>query len=176
VIPDDLICVLLFATGKRSAVQGDFIEFICEPPLGTCPAHAFKPLAECSRNGLGLGLTSELRELAGEFLCFFAADAQGHDSPRSAKSLGNTTDGTPMARPRFGAATTSAEKPWEIGGNSSSAPPHFQAFSCNDRPPEVNEINALNVTARTHNAGVEGSSPSLSIIKSKGYVKSICVA
>jgi len=54
---------------------------------------------------------------------------------------------------------------WEF----SCAPPHFHALSCNGRLPEPRKINSLSVTARTHNAGVNGSNPSLSTIKSVSY-------
>ena len=47
----------------------------------------------------------------------------------------------------------------EICGNLYGTSMHFQALSCNGRLPKSLEIRYL---VSTHNAGVEGSSPSLS--------------
>jgi hypothetical protein len=46
---------------------------------------------------------------------------------------------------------------------------HFQALSCNGRLPKSLKIRYLASTDGAHNAGVEGSSPSLSTIKSIRY-------
>jgi hypothetical protein len=50
----------------------------------------------------------------------------------------------------------------EICGNLSCTWMHFQALSCNGRLPKGCKIKHFASKKGTHNAGVEGSSPSLS--------------
>jgi len=50
----------------------------------------------------------------------------------------------------------------EICGNLSCTSMHFQALSCNGRLPKCCKIKYFASKKGTHNAGVEGSSPSLS--------------
>jgi hypothetical protein len=69
----------------------------------------------------------------------------------------------PNARVRAcGCPLTIQVRAREICGNLSCTSVHFQALSCNGRLPESLKISYLCLRRGTHNAGVEGSSPSLS--------------
>jgi hypothetical protein len=61
-----------------------------------------------------------------------------------------------------GAASTSCIRPREIRGNRLCTSLHFRALGCNGRLPKLWKISCLDSGYGTHNAGVEGSSPSLS--------------
>jgi len=54
--------------------------------------------------------------------------------------------------------------PRKIRGNRLCTLLHFRALSCNGRLPNSWKFRHLCSTQGTHNAGVEGSSPSLSIL------------
>ena len=53
-------------------------------------------------------------------------------------------------------------RPRKIRGNRLCTLLHFRALSCNGRLPELLKISYLHLSHGTHNAGVEGSSPSRS--------------